>query len=155
MKIFTNNGYYFSAFHKQPENLGSLIEELKKFDRQDAESVKLTAAINGQTKRLGGAYISPLFSDFDRDDLMAIHFYAGLFSARLIVEDNVLPELPFLVSIIDQDGYDLVTLKCDRDGWTVLKFAAGACHIHSLIELLERVDTLAAALVTKPSFVAA
>ena len=154
MKIFKNGGYY-GAFQKQAENLGSLIEELKKFDDPDAESVKLTAVVDGQTKRLGGTYISPLFSDFDRDDLMAIHFYAGLYSARLIVEDNVLPEVPFLATVIDQDGTDLVTLKCDRDGWTVLKFTASTKHIHSLIELLERMDALAAALTTKPSFVAA
>lgn len=155
MKIFTGtNGGFYKAFQRQAESLSSLIRELEKFDH-GTESVKLTAAINGQAKRFNLAYVSPLFSDFDEDDLRAIHAYADPCLARSIIEHNVLPELPFLVTILDQSGNDLVTLRCDRDGWIVLKFAASAEHIHSLVKILKRVDALAAGLtVSQESFAA-
>lgn len=132
-------------WHRQEDrSLDSLLNCLKAHDF-GTEEVKLTVIVDGRRKDIGN-YVSVLFPDYDRKDLLALHEYRGLWSKRMIVETNTLPDLPFIVAVIDEEGNSLVTFKLDVDGWTMLQFEARITQIHSLVQTLERLAPAGAAI---------
>ena len=150
------NGAYCHVWHRETEqdlsnlirclqarDLMSLVERVRNEESgvDDVLHCHLTVLIDGRKSPFGD-YIAPLFSDFSRDDLAAIHCYQQCYPRKTIIEDSVVPDGPFLVAIVDEDGDALVSLKCDQDGWSVLKFAARMSQIHSLLWMLRRIDAL-------------
>ena len=130
------------------ENFDLLIEDLEKEVKAAQSYEKLVVLVEGNDSKNGG-FVTPLYlSDFGKQDAANILAYRKANGLRLILKDRYIPRIPYQITIIDEDGENIASLRCTIYGWKILKMHPRHSKIRCLIETLKRINSVSSMLIS-------